>query len=188
MPTTLPLPDRRHRELTRRIGLLCQFTRVAGVVYALWVIVLALSFWVDAEAITRTYGLWLKVDVAGFAPWQHGAALVVAMVPVVLLVLAVAAVWRLFTQFRHGDIFTGAAARQLRLIGVYGLAAQLTDIAARPATSVLLSLHLPPGVRAVGIASMPADLLNVLLMLGLMALAQVFSVAAEIADENAGIV
>ena len=51
-----------------------------------------------------------------------------------------------------------------------------------------MTIHLPPGSRHIGLYFQPNDLLNLMFLGGLFALAQVFKVAAEIAEDNAAIV
>lgn len=176
------------RDLRIRIGWLCQTLRFAAVAYALWVFVLVATHWADADDVAHIWGSWLKVTLTPAPSLQRVAGFLVAMVSWGLTVGACWNLWRLFSGFLRGRVFTLDAALTLRRVAIFGLAALIADIASRPLYFMLASGHMPPGSRHVGLFFLPSDLLDLLFLGGLLALAQVFKVAAEIAEDHAAIV
>ena len=173
--------------LRGRIGWLCQGIRFAAAAYAFWILGITVAHWSNAERIARIYGGWLKVDMAGIQMWQRLAGFGVSLVIWMLAAAACCAVWRLFSGFLAGRIFTADATMQLRRIGLFGLAAALADVAARPVTTILMTLHLPSDARTYAIPINPNDLVFVLFFCGLIALAHIYKTATEIADDAAQI-
>ena len=174
--------------LRGRIGWLCQTLRFAALAYAAWVYVLLAMHWSNADDVTRAYSHWLKADLLEVPSIQRAAGFLVHMVPWGLLVGACVNLWLLFSGFLAGRVFTVDAALTLRRLSLYGLAAEAADMIARPLLSMLMTIHMPPGSRHIGFFFQPNDLLNLMFLGGLLALAQVFKVAAEIAEDHAAIV
>jgi hypothetical protein len=174
--------------LRRRIGRLCQILRVAAPLYAVWVFVLIALHWSDTADVTRTWSHWLNAPIADVPIFQRAAGFLVHMVPWALIVGACVNLWLLFSGFLAGRVFTLDAALTLRRVAIFGLAAEAADMVARPILSILVTIHLPPGARHIGFFFRPDDLLNLMFLGGLLALAQVFKVAAEIAEDHAAIV
>ncbi len=111
-------------------------------------------------------------------------------VSLVIWMLAAAAcygVWRLFSGFLAGRIFTKDASLWLRRIGLFGLAAAVADVAARPLTTMVMTLHQPPDARTYAMPVNPNDLVFMLFFCSLIALAHIYKTAAEIADDAAQI-
>lgn len=174
--------------LRARIGWLCHLLRVAALAYAVWVFALLVLHWSNAPEVARVYSHLLRTPLTEVPATQRVGGFLVHMVGWVLLVVACANLWRLFSGFLAGRVFTLDAALTLRRLSLFGLAAQAVDMLGRPVLSVLVSLHMPPGQRHLGFFFQTADLLNLMFLGGLLALAQVFKVAAEIAEDNAAIV
>lgn len=174
--------------LRARIGVLCQVLRFAALAYAAWVFVLLAMHWSDAATVTRTYSHWLKGDLFEIPAQQRALGFLVQMVPWALTVLACWNLWRLFSGFLAGRVFTVDAALTLRCLAIAGLAAVMVDMISRPLLSLLVSVHMPPGSRHIGFFFQTNDMLNLMFLGGLLALAHVFKVAAEIAEDNAAIV
>ncbi len=174
--------------LRARIGWLCHLLRLAALAYAVWVFVLIALHWSDGPEATRTYSHWLRATLTEIPPMQRLGGFLVHMVSWGLLVGACVAMWRLFSGFLAGRVFTLDTALTLRCLALFGLASEAADMFGRPILSVLVSLHMPPGQRHLGFFFRTDDLLNLMFLGGLLALAQVFKVAAEIAEDNAAIV
>ncbi|MDK9696718.1 MAG: DUF2975 domain-containing protein [Siculibacillus sp.] len=174
--------------LRTRIGPLCHVLRFAAVAYAVWVFVLLAMHWSNAAEVTRAYSHWLKADLLEVPAAQRAGGFLVQMVPWGLTVLACWNLWKLFSGFLAGRVFTLDAALTLRRLSLAGLAAVVIDMITRPLLSILVSIHMPPGARHIGFFFRPDDMLNLMFLGGLLALAQVFKVAAEIADDAAAIV
>lgn len=88
-------------------------------------------------------------------PWQRLAGAVVMGLPLVFLLTGLWQAKRCFEQFAQGRVFTRQATDLLRRFAGWVAAAALAAIVASAATSVLLTLHNPPGMRhlALGIGS-----------------------------------
>jgi hypothetical protein len=193
MMETLPQAEAgemRLADLRRRIGWICQSVRAAAGAYAVWVLYLLATHWSSVEAINNSHGRMLKTDLSGIEPWQRAAAFALDFGIWLFAAYACYSVWRLFTLYLDSRIFSLEAALWLRRVAFYGAMAQMLDIVTRPLISVLLTLHFPAGQnqRMVSIFFLPNDLVVLLLLLGLLAMAHIQKTAAEIADEHAQIV
>lgn len=185
IPSPAVTPD---AALRARIGWLCHLLRVAALVYAVWVFALLALHWSNAAEVTRLYSHLLRAPLTEVPAAQRAGGFVVHLIGWALLAMACANLWRLFSGFLAGRVFTLDAALTLRRLSLFGLAAQAVDMLGRPVLSVLVSLQMPPHQRLLGFYFQTSDLLNLLFLGGLLALAQVFKVAAEIAEDNAAIV
>lgn len=174
--------------LRARIGRLCHLLRIAAPIYALWVLILLAMHWSSPADATASVGYWTRAAIAEIPPSGRLAAFVLQLPGWGLLALACFHLWRLFSGFLAGDVFTLAATTRLRCTAVAGIAAMVAEFVARPLVVIVSTLHMPPGSRHVAIYFQPGDLLNLMFLGGLLALAQVFSVAAEIAEDHAAIV
>jgi hypothetical protein len=173
--------------LRERIGWLCQAIRFAAAAYAVWILGIVLAHWTNADRVARVYGGWLKVDMAGLEAWQRFVGFGVSMVIWMLAAAACYGVWRLFSGFLAGRIFTADASLWLRRIGLFGLAAAVADVAARPVTTMVMTLHLQPDARTYAMPINPNDLVFMLFFCSLIALAHIYKTAADIADDAAQI-
>lgn len=174
--------------LQRRIGWLCQLIRLIAAAYALWILVLVFLFWGDPDRVMRVYSGILQANIIAITNGQRLAGLTVSMASFTLTAIACWSVWQLFSGYLAGRIFTVDSAIWLRRIGTFGLMAQGLDLLTRPLVFAIVTWHMPSGQRATGIHFSPNDLLIILFLVGLVALAHVFKAAAEIADDNAQIV
>lgn len=88
-------------------------------------------------------------------PWQRLAGAVVMGLPLAFLLTGLWQAKRCFEQFAQGRVFTRQATGLLRRFAGWVAAAALAAIVASAATSVLLTLHNPPGMRqlALGVGS-----------------------------------
>jgi hypothetical protein len=182
------LPASSLAPLRRQIGRLCQLIRFAAMVYALWVVWNVITLWSDKDQINFHYGRWLRVDLSGIQSWQQLAGFALHGVICAFVIAACHAAWKLFSGYLDGRIFTLDAGIWLRRIGLFGLVAELLDILTRPLTILTVTAHLPPGQRHIGFALNQNDLAFLLLLGALLALAHIFTKAAEIAVDNEGIV
>ncbi|MGL4324758.1 MAG: DUF2975 domain-containing protein, partial [Beijerinckiaceae bacterium] len=153
-----------------------------------WILFMLVTFWSDRAAVVRNFGLRMKTDISGMADWQRLAGFSIDFGLWILVALACWSGWRLFSNYLAGRIFTAESALLMRRLAVYGLSAQGLALLARPVIFIVLSLHLPPGQRMLGFFTQPPDLLNVLFLFSILAFSQIFLVAADVADDHAGIV
>lgn len=174
--------------LRARIGRLCHALRLAALAYPLWIFVLLALHWSNADEVTRAYAHWLRAPLLEVPVEQRAGGFLVQMVSLGFTTLACLNLWRLFGGFLAGRVFTLDAALTLRRLSLFGLVAVAIDLVSRPLLSGLMTLHMPPGSRHLAIFFQPQDVLNLMFLGGLFALAQVFKVAAEIAEDHAAIV
>jgi hypothetical protein len=185
-PDLAPLPA--SPALRRRIGWLCQFVRWGAIAYAAWVLAGIASYWSDPPRVARHWSAWLHADVPAPEPWQQAVGFAIHFALWVAVAAAVWSVWRLFSSYLDGSVFTADAATWLRRVGLFGLAAQLGDMLARPLVSAVVTASQPAGARLASVFAQPPDLLNFVFLLGFLALAHIFKAAAEIAEDHAQIV
>jgi hypothetical protein len=173
--------------LRAQIGWICQLVRFAAAAYAIWVLYALASLYGSVESIEKTYGRMLRKDLTGLAPWQQTAAFATTFVIWLTTAAACYCAWRLFTNYRNGEIFALDSALWLRRLALFGVVSQSLEFAARPLISVILTLHFPPGEkqRIVNIFIQPSDVAILLLLFGLLALAHIQKTAADIVRENA---
>lgn len=176
--------DSRLDALTRRIGRLCRILRIAVVAYGLAAFCAVALFWSDEQRVASHFSNALRVDVSGASGAQRLGGFCVSLVIWLVLVAACLSGWRLFSIYLAGRIFTPDAARQLRLLALFGLVAALVDIATRPLVSLILTAHKAAGGHIVSLYLRSEDISTVLLLATLLALAHVQKTAADIADEH----
>lgn len=174
--------------LRRRIGWLCQTIRLIVAAYAVWVLWLVFSFWGNGAWIVQIYSGLHQMPVLPLEAWQRIAGLCISLTTWSITAVACWCAWRLFSTYLKGQIFSVDAALWLRRVGIFGLSAMGLDIVTRPLVSALVTWHMPAGHRVLGINLNPHDLLTIMFLVSLVALAHIFKAAAEIADENAQIV
>lgn len=187
MAATISLPPS-HSALRQEIGWICQFVRFAALAYAGWTLFAITTLWWSAARVKAHYGNWLRIDLTGMESWQRLGGFTIHFGIWLLVVACVICTWRLFSGYLAGRIFTLDAAILLRRAALFGLAAQIADILTRPLVTGITSLHLPQGSRALAIGFSQVDLVLLLLLAALVALAHIFKTAAAIAEENEGII
>ena len=188
LPGAASLTQIAQQQLRQRIGAMCHGIRIAVIGYALWDIVQLARYWSNAELVRRSYSHLLGVELLDVPATQRLAAFGLHFLVWLCTATACYSVWRLFTGYLAGRIFTPDATMWLRRIGIFGLVAQGGDLLSRPLLSLIVSAHMPAGQHMIGFFTNPPDLLNILFLTGFIALAHVFRVATEIADDNAQIV
>jgi len=117
--------------------------------------------------------------------WQRVAAGAVTAVPLALLLMGIWQAKRCFSEFAQGQVFTAEATGHLRRFAGWVAAAALAAIVAAALTSVLLTLHNPPGARhvAIGLSSNQVFTLFFAALVWLMA--DVIGQGQALAEENA---
>ncbi|MBY6240300.1 DUF2975 domain-containing protein [Methylosinus sp. Sm6] len=176
--------NERLRELRGRIGWICQTIRVFVILFPLADLATVIAFWIDHEAVERHFRALLQIDVAGASSEQYAVALAVGLVVWLFVAATCACLWRVFTLYLNGGVFSVEAAKWLRRAGLLGLATLLLEVAARSAIIFSLAAHLPLGQNQHGYIRLE-DLLNVIFALMLVAIAHIFKTAADIAGEHA---
>jgi Protein of unknown function (DUF2975) len=175
--------------LRRKIGWLCQSIRVMIVVFIAWLFIKTGIFWMSDKKIVEMARLTLHVDVSGLSATQKllGFSLETAT-GWALNFAAYFSIWQLFSGFLRGKIFTVEAALRLRRAGLFVLARTIVLPLWRAANAMIITAHLPPDQHRVALDLLSGDFSNLLTGAIVVALAQVFKAAAEIATENAQII
>jgi hypothetical protein len=145
------------------------------------------AYWAlaDAAQLALRGNLSPSAMQAPVQTWQRVVGGLLAEVPLALLLLGVWQARRCFALFAAGQVFTAEAVRCLRRFAGWVMASVLAGFITGPATSVLLTLQNPPGMRhlAVGIGS---DQLFTLFFAGMVWLmAAVIGQGQVLAEENA---
>lgn len=117
--------------------------------------------------------------------WQRVAAGAVTTVPLVLLLLGLWQAKRCFSEFAQGQVFTAQATGHLRRFAGWVAAAALAAIVAAALTSVLLTLHNPPGARHVAIGLSSNHLFTLFFAALVWLMADVIGQGQALAEENA---
>ncbi len=176
------------RDLGARIGWICHGLRLAVLVWAAWTLALILWLWRSPEAVAATYGGWWKLDLSALPATHYAAGLALVLADWAFVAALCVALWQMFGLYLGGQVFTRAATQALRRVGLLALAAIAFDFLARPAVSWLLTMHLPAGAQRFNLFARPEDLLHLLFAGFILALAHIFRAAAEMAEDQAGIV
>ncbi|MBL8590333.1 MAG: DUF2975 domain-containing protein [Methylobacteriaceae bacterium] len=176
------------RDLRARIGWLCHGLRLAVGLWAAWTLALILWLWRSPDAVAATYGGWWKLDLSALPATHYVAGLGLVLADWALVAVLCVMLWRLFGLYLEGEVFTRAATTAMRQVGLVALAAIAFDFLARPAVSWLLTMHLPAGAQRINLFARPEDLLHLLFAGFVLALAHIFRAAADMAEDQAGIV
>jgi hypothetical protein len=181
-----PAPRPELDALRAKIGWICHSARAGAALYAVWLLFELVRFWTNKAAVASGWGYMLGKDLLGIAFWQIATAFAVNLLIWLFAAAACYGAWRLFTGYLNGSILTAASSDWLGRTAWYGLIAEGLDVATRPLIAIVLTLHFPAGEhqRAVVIFFQPQDLLVLLMMLAILALASVQKTAAVIAEEH----
>lgn len=169
--------------LRQKIGWLCHLIRGLVIVWIVW------QFYINFRPL-------MSPSVTAWE-WNSywGLALFTVTIKKVLLNRAIVfiswiaaaflgwAVWRLMDAYLRGDILSPVAATQLRLVGITGLVAAITDIGVRPLLVGVLSTENFKHYQFMDWFE-PRDLLYILIGLFILALSYIQGTAAAINDEH----
>ncbi len=173
--------------LRKKVGWLCQLIRGMAVVWALWLVYFIISFWGDRQKVADAYGKAFKFEPASIPDLNYYAAFGFQLVELGLIAALTVAVWKLFSRYLAGAIFSVEAALDLRRVALIGAGVQAYEILHRPIIFTLMTAGHDVGGRR-GWLFVPGDLLDIIFISFLFSLAYIFKTAAEMADEHAQIV
>jgi hypothetical protein len=173
--------------LQKRIGWLCHLCRTLAIGYAAWTLWLVISFWLNAPLIERRFAALAGTEPAALSDGTRFAGFSLSMLTWLLVAATCWTAWLLFTSYLEGRIFTVASADRLRRVTLLGIGAVLFDVITRPAQLWLVTGAAPDYSRAPYYYFAPNDLALLIFLIALFAVAHIFKVAAELADENAAI-
>ncbi|BBU60423.1 hypothetical protein MSC49_03580 [Methylosinus sp. C49] len=176
--------DPRLSALRARIGWICQTIRALVIFFAAADLLAVLTFWADPGKVERHYRELLQIDVSGASQSQYATATALSLVVWVFVAVICFCLWRVFSLYLEGGVFSAEAALWLRRAGVIGLITVLLDVAMRSAIILAIASHLPYAQSHHGYIRLE-DLLNVIFLLMLIAIAHIFKTAADIAGEHA---
>jgi Protein of unknown function (DUF2975) len=103
-----------------------------------------------------------------------------------LLALACLEVWRLFSAYLKGNILSKESTRRFARVCALGIATMGLDLLCRPLFSLLVTGAMP-SLSRINAYFTPHDLILIIFLLGLYALAHIFKAASEMADDHAHI-
>jgi hypothetical protein len=173
--------------LRKKIGWLCQIIRGMAVVWALWILYFVVTFWGNREKAAGAYSKLAHFDPATLPDLNYYAAFGIMLLDWCLVAAVAFTLWRLFSLYLSGVIFSVEAALGLRRLALVGGFTLAFDIVKRPVIFQLMTAGHDTGDRH-GWFFQPADLLDAIFVTFLFSLAYIFKTAAELADEHAQIV
>ena len=182
----LPSPPK-VQALLKRIGWLCHLGRLLAAAYAVWVLWLTVSFWMDGGMAGRRFAMIAGVPSAELTGGARLAGFSLSFITWLVVAACCLTAWKLFSSYLQGRIFTADAAGLLRQTALLGIGAVLIDIIIRPLMVWLVAGTVPTYAKASYYYFSPHDLALLIFLLSLFAIAHIFTVAAELADENAEI-
>ena len=174
--------------LRHKIGWICHSLRFAIVAYSAWVLYLVLALWLDTDRLYQALDYLIHTNVSALAPWQRWTGFSIDLGLWATASIACYFGWRLLSTYLEGRIFSVEAARWMQRVASWGIITQVMSIALRPLFTLVLTAHLPPAERQAHLVLQPNDLLTLLLLLSLLALAHIQRAGAEIAAEHAQII
>jgi hypothetical protein len=179
--------DSRTALLRRRIGWLCHALRVAAVLWVLWIVAMVVAVWSNKAGVIDGYTLFLGETLGKISDARYAAAFAIAILDCGFAALVAFCISKLATTYLSGHVFTPDAAVWLRRIGLAGVIAVAGDVIARIAVVAIFAGRLVIATPH-GFILLPQDLLHLILGVFVLALAHIFKVATEIADDHAKIV
>ncbi len=145
------------------------------------------AYWASAstDQLAAQGNLPAAALLAPVLAWQRVAAALVHGVPLVLLLLGVWQSHQCFASFAQGHVFTAQATAHLRRFAGWVAAAALAAIVASAMTSVLLTLHNPPGARHLALGLSSNHVVTFFFAAVVWLMAEVIRQGQELAEENA---
>jgi DUF2975 family protein len=175
-------------DLRARIGWICHALRIAAVIWIGWVAVMTVVAWSDKAQVLQNYGRLFSTDLSDVSAARYAAAIVVVILSVASAVSVVICIWRLASTYLAGSIFTVDATIWLRRTAIAGLAAIVVSVIARVVVASILTGQLVPLSPLGFYYVLPQDVLHLIFVIFVLAVAHIFKAAAEMADDHARIV
>jgi len=170
-----------------RIAWICQALRLAAVIWVVWEFVFVVIHWSDKAAVVQSYErLFSTVLVVSTA--RYALAFGVVMVAMAVIVVIAYCLWRLAGTYLAGRVFTVDAALWLRRTGIAGLAGLIVSVIARVVVASIITGRWVPMSPLGFFYILPQDVLHLVFVIFVLALAHIFKAAAEMADDQAQII
>lgn len=116
--------------------------------------------------------------------WQRWACALVTAVPLGMMLLGLWQARRCLVQFADGQVFTAQATAHLRRFAGWMAGAALAAIVAGAVTSVLLTLHNPPGMRHLAVGVSSSQVLTLFFAALVWLMADIIGQGQSLAEEN----
>jgi hypothetical protein len=172
--------------LRARIAWICHALRLAAVIWVVWQFVFVVIHWSDKAAVLQNYErLFSTVLVVSTA--RYALAFGVVMVAMAAIVVIAFCLWRLAGTYLAGRVFTVDAALWLRT-AIAGLAGLIVSVIARVVVASIITDRWVPMSPLGFFYILPQDVLHLIFVIFVLALAHIFKAAAEMADDQAQIV
>ncbi|WP_161974515.1 DUF2975 domain-containing protein [Piscinibacter terrae] len=168
----------------RRIaGLMRGMVLVGGSLFTFF----TLKIWADPEWIETIARQDLGLLPEGFVitPTVQWLGALVSLLPLSLGIFGMLQVWFLFGEYAQGRIFTNLASMRLRRLAWAVIGAAATQIVARTAHVLLLTMNNPPGKKVLTISISSTDYSFIIFGVLLLGIAWVMVEATRLAQENA---
>ena len=173
--------------LRARIAWICQALRLAAVIWVVWELVFVVIHWSDKAAVLTSYErVFSTVLVVSTA--RYAVAFGVVMVSLAVIFVIAFCLWRLAGTYLAGRVFTVDAALWLRRTAIAGLAGIIVSVIARVVVASILTGRWVPMSPLGFFYIVPQDVLHLIFVIFVLALAHIFKAAAEMADDQAKIV
>ena len=171
--------------LRARIAWICQALRLAAVIWVVWEFVFVVIHWSNKAAVVQSYErVFSTVLIVSTA--RYAVAFGVVMVSMVVVIAF--CLWRLAGTYLAGRVFTVDAALWLRRTGIAGLAGLIISVIARVVVASIMTGRWVPMSPLGFFYILPQDVLHLIFVIFVLALAHIFKAAAEMADDQAQIV
>ncbi|WP_035648075.1 DUF2975 domain-containing protein [Bradyrhizobium sp. ORS 285] len=178
--------------LRRRIAWVCWAIRLAAVLWVAWLVVEMAWSWSDTDNAKFAEGLGraMGADLTGLSQTQIDWMFVMNSSVLVCDAVVAYCIWRLFGTYLQGRIFTVDAAVWMHRVGMAGLLAMASGVVFRRLALLILTSHAQVSATTLWSfqAVLPSDLLWIIFCLFVIAVAQIFKAAAELADDHAKII
>ena len=156
-------------------------------IWVVWQFVFVVIHWSDKAAVLQNYErLFSTVLVVSTA--RYALAFGVVMVAMAAIVVIAFCLWRLAGTYLAGRVFTVDAALWLRRTAIAGLAGVIVSVIARVVVASILTGRWVPMSPLGFFYIVPQDVLHLIFVIFVLALAHIFKAAAEMADDQAQIV
>lgn len=186
-PALDPAPSPIALALQQKIGWLCQLIRIAAIAWSAWIFYLIVALWRDRERVATVYARAFDLPATPLSDVNYFTGFGLQLLAWALSAAVAFALWRLFSRYLAGEIFTVSAALELRRLATVGAAALIIGIAERPLIfSLATGGHADPSGHIP--LFQPNDLLDAIFVTFLFSLAYIFKTAAEMAEDHAQIV
>lgn len=173
--------------LRQKIGWLCQLIRYAAIIWSAWIFYLIVDFWRDREKVAAAYARAFDFAATPLSDAHYFSAFGLQLLAWSLSALVAAALWRLFSRYLAGEIFTVSAALALQRLAMVGAAALIIGIVERPIVFALATGGQAAATRHPPLFQ-PNDLLDAIFVVFLFSLGFIFKTAAEMAEDHAQII